>query len=87
MTFVKAIPGEFCYQGPELTRLVLGNTVGDRSFEELFSVLVDEVFFFLTDRLNARVGIGQRDIAQTIQDPHDLFLVDHHAMRFFQDFL
>ena len=41
--------------------------------------------FLFADRLNAGVRFGQRDIAEAIQDPHHLFLVDHDRVGLFQN--
>ena len=58
-----------------------------RAFDELLAVLGDHFELFLADRLDARVGVGQRDAAQAVDDPHDLLLIDHHAVRFFEHVL
>ena len=48
---------------------------------------VDDLLLLLADRLDAGVGAGQLDAAEAVQDPHDLFLVDHDAVGLGQDFL
>ena len=55
--------------------------------DELLAELGDDRQLLLADRLDARVGVGQLDAAQPVEDPHHLLLVDHHAVGLFQDFL
>ena len=43
--------------------------------------------FFLLMALMQRVGVGQRDVAQAVENPHHLLLIDHHAVRLFQHLL
>ncbi len=59
----------------------------DSTCHELFVVVGNDFLFFLADRFDAGIRGGQRNFAESIQDLHDLFLVDHHAVGFFQDFL
>ena len=47
---------------------------------------IDDILFLLRNRLDARVGVGQVDSAEPVQNPHDLFLVDHDAVGLVQDF-
>ena len=42
-------------------------------------------FLFFADGFDAFVGFGEFDVADAVEDPHDLFLVDHNAVGFFED--
>ena len=52
------------------------------AIHELFVIPRDDGLLLLTDRLDARVRVGKLDSAQAIENLHDLFLVDHHAVGF-----
>ena len=43
--------------------------------------------FFLEIALIVRVGLRELDAPQAVEDAHDLFLIDHHAVGFFEDLL
>ena len=53
----------------------------------VFVVGRDQFLFLFTDRLNARVRRSQFDVADSIENLHHLFLVNHHAVGFFQNLL
>ena len=42
--------------------------------------------FSFADCLNAGVRVGQRDFPKSVEDPHDLFLIDHNRVGLFKDF-
>ena len=87
MALVETIAGELCDQLPDSSASFLAIPFPLATFDELLSVLVNQRLFLLADRFNAGIGTGQLDPAQTVQDPHHLFLVDHHAVGFAQDLL
>ena len=43
--------------------------------------------FFFEIALMQRIRLRELDPPQAVEDPHDLFLVDHHPVGLFQDFL
>ena len=43
--------------------------------------------FFFEIALIVRIRLGELDASQAVEDPHDLLLVDHHAVGLFQDLL
>ena len=55
--------------------------------DELVAALRDDVGLLLRDRLDRRIRLGELDAPQPVEDPHHLFLIDHHAVGLFQDFL
>ena len=44
----------------------------------------NHLFLFFADGLDAFVGFAQLDVAHSVQNPHHLFLVDHHSVGLFQ---
>ena len=88
VTFVESVTGELENHVPHCPGLLFWSApVPTAPSMNCFIVLGDHVFFLFADRFDARVGSGQRNFPQPVEDLHDLFLVDHHAMRFFQDLL
>src|SRR5436190_24052111 len=61
----------------DLVEDVLGHRRADAAilspFEELDLALLDNLVLFLADGLDAGVGAGQLDAAETVQDLHYLF--------------
>ena len=63
---------------------MLPDATFDGTFDVLLEVAGDDLFFFLADRLDALVGVGQFDAADAVEDSHDLLLVDHDAVGLFE---
>ncbi len=81
MAFVEPVAGELEDQIEELFRFFLRKPFYLCISDEPHAVGVNDLFLFLTDRLDKRVRIAQPNTAQLVDDLHDLFLVDHHAVR------
>ena len=85
MRFVEAVAGEGDDHVPEF----LGQFLVDAVFLSASQVPVvvpgDDLFLLLTNRLNTLIRTGQRNITDTVQNPHHLFLVNHHAVGFFEN--
>ena len=54
--------------------------------EEFGPALIDSLVLFLADGFDAGVGAGELDVAQAVENPHHLFLVDHDAIGLGEDF-
>ena len=85
--FVEAVAGEFFDEGEELGGLFLGDAVGLCAFDEGGFFLVDDFGGFFADGLDDVVGAAERNVADAVEDAHDLFLVDHDAVGFGEDFV
>ena len=55
--------------------------------EELLLVGGNDAFLLLADGLDTGIGTGQLDAAQAVENPHHLFLVDHHPVGLSQNLL
>ncbi len=88
VAFVEAVAGEFFDQPEQFHRLAVRMSPL-RSAPATNSSRNLAIFssFFFADRFDAGIGARQLDVAQAIEDPHHLFLVDHHAVGLFQHFL
>src|SRR5262249_10169681 len=73
----------------DLTKNLVGHVLADtellRPTDEVGPALVNDVLFLLADRFDARIGARQIDSTHATQNPHHLFLVDHHAVGFGED--
>ena len=78
--FVKSISRELQDHVPEFLSRFFVESIANGALNKLFVVGRNQRLFLFTDRLNAGIRGGQRNRAQTIQDPHHLFLIHHHAM-------
>ncbi len=87
MRLVEAIAAEELDQLEDLRRPGWIQPALDGPLDELLLARRDDVHLLLRDGLDRRVRLGQLDAAQAIEDPHDLFLVDHHPVGLFQDVL
>ncbi len=87
MRLVETVAAEVDDQLEDL--LAPSSSVRPRSWAPLMNsvaALVDDLLLLLADRLDAGIGAGQLDAAQTVEDAHDLFLIDHDAVGLGQDF-
>ena len=84
--FIEAVACELDDHVPHVLSVFFTQSLFDRPLHVLFIVRGDDLFFFLTDRLNTSVRSRQRNLAKPVQDLHDLFLVDHDAIGLGQNF-
>ena len=70
-----------------MVALLLVQAAADRPLDELLPPLRDDLDLLLRDRLDAGIRLRELDPAEPVQDPHDLFLVDHDPVGLFQDVL
>ena len=82
---VEAVTGELLDHAEQFGRLRLAEAVLECPRQKLAAVLGDGLQFFLADRLDALIRLRQVDPAEPVQNPHDLFLVDHHAVGLVHD--
>ena len=80
MRLVEAVAAEVFDQVEDLQRLLSIQPALDGPLDELAAALGDDVGLLLGDRLDRGVGLGQLDATQPVEDPHHLFLVDHHPV-------
>ena len=84
---VEAVAAEIFDQVEDLQRLLSIQPALDGPLDELVTALGDDVGLLLRDRLDRGIGLGELDATQPVEDPHHLFLVDHHPVGFFQHLL
>ena len=82
---IEAVAGEFFDIVKDFVGLFLGEAVGYGAVEEGDFFLGDGLDFLFGDGLDDVVGAAEGDVAQAVEDPHDLFLVDHDAVGFGED--
>ena len=87
VAFIKTVACKFQNLIPEVFGILFRQTQIDGPLEEFLLVGRDDRLLLLADRLDARVGFGQFDPTESVEDPHDLLLVNHHTVGFFEDFL
>ena len=87
VALVKAVTSKLEDPIPKILGILFCKPQIESPLKELLLIGCDNRFFFLADGFDTRVGFGQLDSAQAIQDPHNLFLVDHHTVGLFEDFL
>ena len=85
MAFVEAVTGELLDHAKQFDRFGFGEIIFAGTFQELCPVLCDRFEFLLADRLDALIRLREFDSPQPVQNPHDLFLIDHHAVGLVQD--
>ena len=83
--FVEAVAGEGDDEVPEFLGDLFGDAIADGSGDIVSVEAGDNFFLFFADGFDAFVGFGEFDVANAVQDPHDLFLVDHNAVGFFEN--
>ncbi|MBA7658542.1 hypothetical protein ES703_66498 [subsurface metagenome] len=86
MTFVEAIAGESFDKLENLLSLASGQTLINAARYKSFSFLGDGSGLFFAYRLDKPIGFTQRDVTEPVANAHHLFLVDHNAVRFTEDF-
>ncbi len=87
MALVEAVTSELEDHVPEVLSFFLGKPFLHAPLQELFRVGSDQLFLLLADRLDAGVGFGQLNPSEPVENPHDLFLIDHDPVGFFQNLL
>ena len=87
VAFIKTVACKFQNLIPEVFGILFRQTQIDGPLEKFLLVGRDDRLLLLADRLDARVGFGQFDPTESVEDPHDLLLVNHHTVGFLEDFL
>ena len=77
---VEAVARELLDQAEQPRRLVLREPLVPGAGNEALPGRVDRLPALLADRLDQRVRLAERHVAQLVDDLHDLFLVDHDAV-------
>ena len=80
VALVEAVAAEAGNQVPDLVDQVLGQLLLLAPFLEDLFLGGDDLAAFLADGLDQLVGSRQRNVAQAVEDLHDLFLVGHDAV-------
>ena len=81
MRLVESVSGELEDQVVQIIGLLLVQPLLVGAVDEDDALGLDHLFLLLADGLDQRVGITKRQVAQTVQDLHDLFLIDHDSIR------
>ena len=87
MTFIEAVTRKLDDHVPHILSFFFAQPVLHGTAHVLFIILSDQSFLLFTDRFNTGVRCSQTNAADTIEDLHHLFLVDHDAVGLFQDLL
>ena len=85
MRLVETIAGELFDQIEEVFGNRDINVTFLRAVDVLLFVFGDDGQLLFADRFNALIRLAKRDAADAVQNPHHLFLVNHHAVGFFQN--
>src|SRR5207245_10831397 len=85
MALSEAVPSEMGDQLEAFAGLRLAGPPLLGPTHELFPALIDNLVVLLADRLDTRVGARQLDATQAVENPHDLLLIAHDAVRLGQD--
>lgn len=80
--FVEAISGEGDDEVPEFLCDLFGDAIADGAGDVVSVEAGDNFFLFFADGFDAFVGFGEFDVSDAVEDPHDLFLVDHDSVGF-----
>ena len=83
--FIEAVSREGDDQVPELLRDLLRNSITDSARDVVRVKPGDDLFLLLADSLDTFVGFAQLDVPHAVQNPHHLFLIDHHSVGLFQN--
>ena len=82
MAFVEAVTGKFQDEIEQIISQTLIHALLGRTIDELGSICIDDPVFFLSDCLDEGVCVSQGDVAKTMHNLHDLFLIHHDAVCF-----
>ncbi|MEY3458234.1 MAG: hypothetical protein RL215_1391 [Planctomycetota bacterium] len=82
--FVEAVSGEGDDEVPEFLGDLFGDAVADGAGDVVGVEPGDHFFLFFADGFNAFVGFAEFDVTDAVEDPHDLFLVHHNTVGFFE---
>ena len=82
MRFVETVTGKLDDQFKNVVCFLFSQSICGRPGNEVRSELAEILLF--ANRFDARIRIAQRYVAEAIQDLHNLFLIDHHAVCFGQ---
>ena len=85
MRLVEAVAGKLLDHAKQFGRLRFAEAVFECPRQKLAAVLGDGLQLFLADRLDALIRLRQVNPAESVQNPHHLFLVDHHAVGLIHD--
>ena len=85
--FVKTVTRERDDQIPEFLGDVFRDPIGNCSSHVFRMEAVHHIGQLFADRFNAFIRLGQLNVAHSIQNAHDLFLVDHHTVGLGQNFI
>src|ERR1019366_5716215 len=87
MRLVEAVPAEEADEVEDFLGRLLADAALLSALHEVNTAGVDDVFLLLRDGLDARIGAGELDAAELVEDAHALLLIDENPIGLDQDIL